>query len=418
MAPVLGFVVLGIWSGTYLLGRGAVALINALKPTPPDTMEYWGGPVEHDPNIRVVFWGPKWLSSGNSIKSAVVQFLRLLPGSDYQNIVAQYWDKTGKVGLYPKLAATYIDPSSPSGRITSIQVTAEVRKVARLKGWPAGINQQYVVLGERGANTDDVADGNCGYHSWDTTQHLPLIYDFIPYEGSPKCGTGRNGESVVQVTTAALSHEVAEATTDPLGDAWRTSQSGSEIADKCESPNDQGFFVGDGGPMVDVNGLWDNTIHRCQSFLQRPVGEKLTVTPSGSHTRPVFDIDAQVRFPVYFPGETTRVTLHTSGYDMTGARFAVTPGCKETQKIDYHGQWMFGFACHSRRIGVATQVHTAPSPFNLVRGAFLYATLRDLGGQFVGLQFPPGQCTEAAVWRPGTGPKSNAGNQSKAPKCL
>jgi hypothetical protein len=386
-----------------------------LTPGRPNTMKYWGGPVEHNPDIRVIYWGPKWLGGNfNFVKAAVARFFKLLPGSNYQNVTAQYWDKTGKVGLDPRLVATYIDSNAPSGRITTTQVAAEVKRIALLKGWPAGVNQQYVVMGEPGANTDDAANPDCGYHDWSSQAGLTYIYDFIPYEGD--CIGGANGlQAVTTNTKVALRHESAEAMADPLRNAWRTYQ-GDALADVCNSgkgPTNPSAMV------LEPAKLWDITRHSCTMQLSRPVDEKLTVLPVSSHTRSVYNIDVKVEFPVFIPGDAATVILHGVGYDMRHARISTTRGCAEKSALDGRRGFRYQFVCHSRRINIAARVRTVPPDFPPVaRDAFLNVSLDRNGVQAIGLTQPPRSCTESMVWQPKYASSSLAAILRQPVKCL
>ena len=377
------------------LGVGLGFAISLFLPK-PEKISYQGGPVEHNPGVRVIYWGPQWLGNGlGPIKVAVARFFQLLPGSNYQNIIAQYSDKTGKVGLNPKLVATYIDPTKPSGTITRSGVGSEVNRVARLMDWPSGINQQYVVLGEQGAKTDDPTNNDCGYHDSTQKGKLTYIYDFIPYEGdSQGCADPNDMQSVVSNTTETLGHEVAEAMTDPLSSAWFSSDSQNEMADLCESDGDIGTMNALGAG-VDVNPLWDLTRHTCTTDLPRPVGEKLSVS-AVSQTGDLYDIDAQVKFPVFIPGDTATVFLRGVGYDARNVNFETTSGCPDSSGVVDPEDFRYQFACHSRLIEVAGQVRAVAANIpNMERAVFLNVRMVHNGVEAVSLKQPPAACTQS-----------------------
>jgi hypothetical protein len=396
---------------TVVLGLVGVYIFVVDRPHP---LKYGGGPVEHNPDIRVIYWGPKWLQSKtNPIKAAVARFFRRLPGSNYQNITAQYWDKTGKVGLDPKLVATYVDGTSPTGLVTRVQVAYEIRKIARLKGWPLGVNQQYVVLGEQGARTDDTSDHDCGYHTFSPNRGKPYPFAFLPYEGNNNCaGTGK--ASVVTLTTDALSHETAETMTDPLLTAWKTDQ-GVEIADVCNAVNGT---LGTKGVTTSVKGLWNLSGHTCTTNLPRSVEEDLTVTPVSSHTRGVYNLDAQVQFSAFIPGDSATVILRGVGYDMRRARIATTPGCTEQSAIDSRGGFRYQFACHSGRIDIEARVRPGTASYPPVqRDAILDVSLSH-NGVALGIKQSPLGCTESFVWQPKYSKGALVGLPTKPARCL
>ena len=393
----------------------ALAYLIAIEKPDSLSIKYWGGPVEHNPNIRLIYWGPKWQGGNlNPIKAAVARFFRLLPGSNYQNVTAQYRDKTGKVGLDPKLVATYIDPISPSGRITRTGVGTEVVRVAALKGWPSGVNQQYIVLGQPREKTDDASNQDCGYHEWGSRGNATYVYDFIPFEGD--CLHNDHTRSVVSNTLIAVSHESAEAMTDPLDSGWKDSQS-NEIADYCTSDNNTGMVTPDGSVMA-VNGLWDMTHNRCTTDLPRAVGEKLTVVSAGSHSR-VYNVVARVQIPVLIPGETTIVFLSGDGYTLRRIHIAPTAECTPENPSLGPGSFEYQFNCHSRTIEITASAHTTKSDISgIKRDAYLNVWVQR-NGYRPDLQLPPQACTDLTVWQPGSGPSPAPARKASQPvKCL
>jgi hypothetical protein len=85
----------------------------------------------------------------------------------------------------------------------------------------------------------------CGYHSYMNYRGANIKYAVFPYLDCPACSL--SGKSVADMLTIVTSHEIREAVTDPLLNAWFDG-SGYEADDKCAwhnlyQVNDGGFWV-------------------------------------------------------------------------------------------------------------------------------------------------------------------------------
>jgi hypothetical protein len=121
----------------------------------------------------------------------------------------------------------------------------------------------------------------CGYHSYiDFTDIGRVVYSVEPYENVAGCQVPLGGNYVngspngraIDSMASVLSHEVFEAATDPLLDAWyiqRGAFGGNEIGDICA------FVYSLPGPMLSgteyrVQSEYSNIFHAC-SFGPAPV---------------------------------------------------------------------------------------------------------------------------------------------------
>ena len=143
------------------------------------------------------------------------------------------------------------DPLTGTNCISDAQIQAEIRKVMTLKGWTGGLNHMFVLFtssGEgscfgSGGNGDSCAyvpppygDGYCGYHSYINASGSAIIYANLPYGNPTYCqipGTpSPNNDPAADSAASVTSHELSEAITDPLINAW-WEPAGGEIGDKC-----------------------------------------------------------------------------------------------------------------------------------------------------------------------------------------
>jgi hypothetical protein len=103
----------------------------------------------------------------------------------------------------------------------------------------------------------------CGYHGHvGTTPTTAIIYANIPYADPNVCQSNGapspNFDADADDATTIVSHELTEAITDPLLNAWYTAQ-GNEIGDLCAY--DYGALGWDGGG---ANQMWNGNFYLVQ----------------------------------------------------------------------------------------------------------------------------------------------------------
>jgi hypothetical protein len=225
-------------------------------------LTYHGGPIMPAVLIYNIFWAPAKLQDGTSTfyhtaypsvqNNLVAGYL----GHGLSSINTQYYQDVSSVRTYilgtGGYAGFYIDtaayPASgcsdsarPHGCITDAQVRAEITKVMGIKGWTGGMNKifmLYTSYGEGscfdGTNTQCAYTYYCAYHSY-ISGTPNIIYAYEPYGDTSICaaGTFPNGNGgYADSTTSSASHEISEAITDPLLNAWYDA-AGYENGDKC-----------------------------------------------------------------------------------------------------------------------------------------------------------------------------------------
>jgi serine protease len=223
----------------YMLPRGAAA-----PNVVPDTfLTYGGGPVLVAPKMYVILWGYKKAGDPDHVATLLQAYAQSIGGSDYNNIVTQYYQMPGKKKVAIKNPSNQFGgvwddetpiPKSPDDG----QVAAEaLRGVAHFGYDPNG---SYFVATAHGHASQGFYKQFCAYHSSVTSGKDVVPYINFPYtpDGGKSCGVNfikppsDEGGKVEGVTIVA-GHELAESVTDPDPyDGWNSVE--GEIADMCQ----------------------------------------------------------------------------------------------------------------------------------------------------------------------------------------
>jgi len=240
--------------------------------------------------VYLIFWSPPTLQTGGATGfsanygTSTILGGAWLEGHGVMNIATQYFQTIGGVttyvsnnggwggyyvdtAAYPASGCT--DSATPGNCITDAQIQAEITKAMGINGWTGGMNKIFVLLTSSGegscfdsSNTSCAYTQYCAYHSFFSLAGQNVIYANIPF-GNPACkvaGQTTPIDANGDLATNVMTHEIMEAATDPLGNAWFTS-SGDEIGDICNfnfGPNTWGTGAGAG------NQMWNGLIFEVQ----------------------------------------------------------------------------------------------------------------------------------------------------------
>ena len=288
----------------------ALAKARALSPLAGAPLVYLGGPIMQRAKLYAIFWIPAALQNGGSTGMPVAyQNLQTRLLADYtangiDNNNTQYYEIIGAtktyiqnaagVGLASGLAGFTVDnapypasgcsdPATPGNCITDAQVQAEIQRVMALKGWTSGPNKLFLLYTSSGegscfdsAGTSCAYTQYCAYHSFIGTSP-PVIYANMPFGNLSVCqvsGTpSPNGNAAADAVTDVASHEITEAITDPLLNAWFDS-SGNEIGDICN------FNYGaNGWDAGAANQMWNGNFYEVQQEFDNHVGGCVQLGP-------------------------------------------------------------------------------------------------------------------------------------------
>lgn len=315
--------------------NGATRCENFYCPHPPLSYLSENHGVQHSPHVYPVFWGSNWNKApGSEVKAEIMTFLNGLSGSTYQNILTQYFDASGRIAPTVQVAAPFIDESvsAPSGLTPTSEVIAQEANVAIQQiekgnpGWTPGHDDQFIVMPAPGTVYSPGNPGYCAYHS----QVGPAATAFVPYMGdSPftACKAAAEGNAS-RATTFGVSHEYAEAATNPLTgpgySVWTTLDPAHyEIADICTF---QAYPLPNG---VWVSQLWDNDQNDCVSGNANPAQ---VFAEAGQPTNVGID-EATLNASVYPEGLETEYRFE---YGLTSSygQFALTSKLKAGGTVD------------------------------------------------------------------------------------
>lgn len=245
--------------------RAAIRASSNLGTATGAALLYNGGPVMVTTTTYAIFWVPSTLqtgaSTGMSSRYQIVQaaFLSLYPGHGLANNNTQYYmtqryslltSVTSYIQNVGSFGGSYVDtsayptsgcsdPYTPGNCLSDSQIQAEIQKVMTLKGWTGGLNKMFFLFTSSGEGScigyACAYSYYCAYHSYFYSGTTPVIYGNEPYAnnycqlpGTPS----PNGDSAADSAASVASHELTEAITDPLINAWKSS-SGEEIGDLC-----------------------------------------------------------------------------------------------------------------------------------------------------------------------------------------
>jgi hypothetical protein len=270
-------------SNSFFPRKGSKQAIPTVQGSGPLT--YHGGPVEHNPNVVLIFWGSLWGSDPTSGAAAnvIVNEFAHLGHTRYDNTLSQYYDGGGSIANSINYEGDVFDTSTPVFENLNCPVSAvddstlqlEVNAVISFFGLPTNDgNTTYFVFTEAGFEIWNPSNGcsapafggstYCGYHSFDFTARE--AYAAMPFSYLPECWIGvdpnLSPEGDALANTAA--HEESESITDPLLNAWFDSV-GFEIGDKCNFE-----FEGAPGGYTFLN---NNTVFAIQTEYSNASGE-------------------------------------------------------------------------------------------------------------------------------------------------
>jgi hypothetical protein len=263
-----------------------------------------GGPIMSSAAIYVIFWVPPALQNGGATglspkyPSTQIKALFDYVGHDLGSNNTQYYQTTtsttyiqnrggGLAGFYVDTtaypASGCTDTATPGNCVSDEQVQTEISNVIALKGWTAGINSVFMLftsIGEGSCFTGTTMCAYtyyCAYHGFFGSTSSPVIYANLPYGNTSTCqipGTpAPSGDPNADGAATAAIHELTEAMTDPLLNAWYTAQ-GNEIGDLCAY--NYGTNSWDSG---NANQMWNGDFYELQTEFDNHTGSCVQVGP-------------------------------------------------------------------------------------------------------------------------------------------
>ncbi len=304
-----------------------------------------GGRVMHRTVLHPIFWAPAGFSFPTGYEATVQQYLVDIAQDSglTTNVFAttgEYADASG-VAAYDITAGGSFDDTTAfpanscfGGGTTCIVDAAlqtEVHAVATAQSIAPSTTDLYVLFLPPNATT--CFDGTnitgttqcsansvrhrafCGYHAAMGSLSSPEIYAVMPYPASTGCGTGGTPNStgadpLVDYIISVTSHEVAEAMTDPLLDAWysdSSNPSGNENGDNCNQV--YGTALGGAGTSA-----WNQVVNGHTYFTQTEWVNEAGGSCVQTYTNP---LQASLQAPASAPARAS-VTFSAAASTATG----------------------------------------------------------------------------------------------------
>lgn len=256
--------------------------------------------------IYPIFWIPAKLQTGTTTafpanyEAVEVSMLYDYIGHGLGSIATQYYQVSGSTVSFVQnkgglSASYYVDtapyPASkcsnmvtPGNCLTDADIRAEVAKIVTFAKASGGLGQIFMVFTAPGegscmdsTNKSCAYSGYCAYHSHYLKGTTPIVYSNEPYGNTKYCelpGTpSPNGDPTADAAASSASHELAEAMTDPLGNAWFTAR-GNEIGDLCAYK--YAPVTWDGGIATQ---MWNGHYYLLQSEFSNHTGQCLNAGP-------------------------------------------------------------------------------------------------------------------------------------------
>lgn len=166
-------------------------------------------------------------------------------------------------------------------RATDDQIRTEIQKVMTINGWTGGYNKIFVLYTSSGegscflnTNASCAYVQYCAYHGFFASGATPIIYANIPYGGNNACElsgqTSPNGDLAADGASNPASHEITEAATDPLLNAWFDA-SGNEIGDICNFNFGTNTWPGPSAMGSRCGTAWSSSYSRSTATTRHPV---------------------------------------------------------------------------------------------------------------------------------------------------
>lgn len=242
-------------------------------PQAKQTIPYNGGPVmKGSVAVFTIFWQPKGSKVGAGYNSLINRFFNDFTPSTIFHIATQYKDSTGGAPSSVTLGGSWVDTRAyPGSFISDSQLQAEVSLAMKTNAWKASLQHAFFVFPVASepicfdsAGSQCSGSSFCAYHD---TFGSNVIYAAMP---DLRCGTptSPNNNPEAENVIDSGSHELMEAMTDPLLNAW-TSNSLGEIGDPCSTsypaPNpafNNGDITGNGHFYM-LQEEWSNAAGGC-----------------------------------------------------------------------------------------------------------------------------------------------------------
>ena len=222
---------------------------------------YHGGPVmRQGAYVEAIYWGTKWSNStfAGDKRTGLGDFYAGFSNSSYADTNGEYTDSTGHVGTTVIVGADHVDTSAApkNGNRTSTILTEVCNQASTLVE-----NGYYPVY----VDTPRGHSGYCAWHSAGTcsngvTVQFAFFYNLDGDAGCDPQDASTTHSPGLEALANVSGHELSEALTDPLLNAWYDSN-GQENSDKCAWAFGTPHLTFSNGTQWKVQGNWSNAAY-------------------------------------------------------------------------------------------------------------------------------------------------------------
>lgn len=208
------------------------------RPSKNTNLTNQGGPVMTAAKKIYYIWYGTW---DQASKDVLTNLANNIGGSPHFNINSTYTDTAGVHVLNSVTNSTTSSNTGTLGlKLTDANIQTIVSNEITSGRLPTDANGIYFVLTDKNTTaTSGFCTQYCGWHTNATINGASIKYAFV---GNPEtqcasgCGANTpspNGTPGADAMASIVMHELEEATTDPLGNAWYSTGNGMENGDKC-----------------------------------------------------------------------------------------------------------------------------------------------------------------------------------------
>jgi hypothetical protein len=269
------------------------------------TILYHGGPIMgvsgSSPINTYYIWYGDWATLDGGANTILTTLANGIGGSPYFNINTTYYNSSSQNLINAVTLAGSVNDNYSQGKVlgdfgTSVSVESVVKSHvgpgSTFHDLPLDVNGVYFVL-----TTPDVSETSgfcsqyCGWHTYTTISSVNVKFAFIgdPLRCPGSCefqSIGPNGSGGADGMASIIAHELEEAATDPLLNAWFFA-SGNENADQCAwtfgtmstAPNGAKYNMTLGGLQFLIQQNWLNVGAGSCTLAYSP-GPDFSLSPS------------------------------------------------------------------------------------------------------------------------------------------
>ena len=237
------------------------------------SLTYFGGEVQNNPRVYLIFWGKNWNQNAGS-RDSLREMDEHISGSAWHGILAQYYDGSGPISKTLTVTSWTDESIGAPSSVNDEHLQDEIEYAIAQRGWPgAGVNNQYIVFPAPGSGYAPGYVEGCAQHRW--SSRLNAVFEYIGWPNDPefvdiggsKCDSDPSGLERAWVNASvSASHEYAESVVNPAGiNSGRTigwtdaADIEEEIGNLCvNQPEAAGVVNGSW-----VQKIWDNQQNKC-----------------------------------------------------------------------------------------------------------------------------------------------------------